>query len=305
MAAWIMHAAVQFTSHNHNSVSPFFIINHHTNAICWKNGIALHWCRSSEVCDTSRVCYNWDMSWKGCSDYGGGVLLKKKSGKVRAVADSARVEGQEQKYEVRVCVNTSCRRSGALQTLDVLRSLAPPNASVESCSCLGRCGAGPNLVVLPAEIFVSHCNTASHVARLLEVQCGAYDHENNLKALALKQQGNAAFEHGNLSLAESLYSEAIQLRPSGGLHFLYANRSAVKLEKGDLESSLKDALEAVQLAPMWAGAYLRQGEAYTVMGKYAEALSVYAKACSFDTSLRRSKSFQHKVQKLEAACNTV
>lgn len=62
-------------------------------------------------------------------------------------------------------------------------------------------------MVLPAEIFVSHCTTAAHTARLLAAQCGASDPENNLIALSLKEQGNKAFECGNAAQAELLYSQ--------------------------------------------------------------------------------------------------
>lgn len=54
---------------------------------------------------------------------------------------------------------------------------------------------------------MSHCNTAAHAARLLALECGASNPENNLKALGLKQLANKAFERGNLSEAEELYTE--------------------------------------------------------------------------------------------------
>eukprot|EP00250_Pteridium_aquilinum_P008685 c18132_g1_i1 orf=38-622(+) len=114
---------------------------------------------------------------------------------------------EELQYELRICTNRTCRKSGSLQTLEILRGLASPNIAVESCGCLGRCGMGPNLVVLPAEIFVGHCNTVSHAARLLALQCGLSDPDNNLKALALKQQGNKAFESGDILGAEKLFSQ--------------------------------------------------------------------------------------------------
>lgn len=75
------------------------------------------------------------------------------------------------------------------------------------CVIAGKCGNGPNLVILPVEMMVSHCNTAAHAARLLALQCGASNPENNLKALSLKQQANKAFERGNLSEAEALYTQ--------------------------------------------------------------------------------------------------
>jgi hypothetical protein len=55
-------------------------------------------------------------------------------------ADASRDREQkmrEQHHEIRVCINKTCRKSGSLETLDVIRSLAPPNVTVESCSCIG------------------------------------------------------------------------------------------------------------------------------------------------------------------------
>lgn len=43
-----------------------------------------------------------------------------------------------QHHEIRVCINKTCRKSGSLETLDFIRSLAPPNVTVESCSCIGK-----------------------------------------------------------------------------------------------------------------------------------------------------------------------
>lgn len=216
---------------------------------------------------------------------------------MQAKASGVDEEGQ---YEVRVCTNRTCRKSGSLQTLELLRGLASPNVAVESCGCLGRCGSGPNLVVLPAGIFVSHCNTGAHVARLLALQCGLSVPDNNLKALALKQQGNKAFESGDITGAEKLFSQAIELQPSGGLHLLYANRSATRLAKSDANAALEDAMHAAGLAPKWHMPLLRQGEAYMLIGDYHAAQDAFKKALLLDPSLRRSKYYQNKIRELES-----
>lgn len=207
---------------------------------------------------------------------------------------------ESRNLEIRVCSNKACRKSGSIQTLDVIKSLAPANVSVESCGCLGKCGNGPNLVILPAELMVSHCSTAAHAARLLAVQCGAVNPENNLAALALKEQANKAFEHGNVQQAEELYTQAIEMNPSGGLHFIYANRSAARLAKGDLAGAVEDAKQAAVIAPQWAGALVRQAEALTAVKNYPDALAAYQAASRLDASIRRSRPFQHKVRELQA-----
>lgn len=201
--------------------------------------------------------------------------------------------------EIRVCVNRACAKSGSRETLNFFTGLAPPDVKVKSCGCLGHCGSGPNLVVLPAEIFVGHCGTASHAAHLLAIQCGASDPENNLTALSLKEQGNKEFESGNLVRAEQLFSQAINLNPSGGQHFLYSNRSAVRLAMGDNVSSLADAKEASRIAPNWHVACLRQGDAYFALVEYEAAEHAYLSALAIEPSLRRSKSFKGRLQKLK------
>ncbi|KAL3689711.1 hypothetical protein R1sor_016020 [Riccia sorocarpa] len=200
--------------------------------------------------------------------------------------------------EIRVCTNRSCRRLGSLQTLDVLRSLAPPGVAVEPCGCLGNCGSGPNLVVLPAELVIRHCSTAMHAARLLELQCGAADPVTNLKALHLKELGNKSFQQGNHEQAERYYSEAIELNPSGGIHFLYGNRSAVRLARGDDAGALDDAEQAVRILPTWSVAHLRKVDVYLQMGALENAELACSSALRLDPSLRRSKSFQAKVKQI-------
>lgn len=69
-----------------------------------------------------------------------------RNSRVIGVRANAATEGQ---HEIRVCINTTCKKSGSLETLDVIRSLAPPNVTVESCSCLGKC---------PISIFVNEYN---------------------------------------------------------------------------------------------------------------------------------------------------
>ncbi|KAG6552918.1 hypothetical protein Mapa_005574 [Marchantia paleacea] len=202
-------------------------------------------------------------------------------------------------HEIKVCTQKACRKSGSLQTLDVLRSLAPSDVAVDSCGCLGKCGLGPNLVVLPGQLIVSHCSTAAHAARLMDLQCGAADPATNLKALGLKEQGNKSFQVGDLERAEKFYSEAIELKPSGGLHFIYGNRSAARLATGDSEGALEDATQAAILAPLWSGSHLRKADAYVQRGDFVNAKKACSRALQLDPTLRRSKSLQAKLKQIE------
>lgn len=119
--------------------------------------------------------------------------------------------------DIRVCTNRTCRRQGSLQTLQTLSALAPPNVSVNSCGCLGRCGAGPNLAALPEDgggvILVGHCGTPSRAAQVLVglLSCGLDSDDaaakTGLEALELRKRAENESDKGNLSLAEQLLSQ--------------------------------------------------------------------------------------------------
>lgn len=83
---------------------------------------------------------------------------------------------------------------------------------MKSCGCLGRCGAGPNLVVLPEAAFIGHCGTAARASELMASLCGGgWDPSNNLAALALRKNGEGELEKGNYSEAEVLLSQVKDL----------------------------------------------------------------------------------------------
>lgn len=121
-----------------------------------------------------------------------------------------------EKVEIRVCVNRTCNRMGSREILAVLSDISPPEVSVTSCGCLGRCGAGPNLAVLPEGTLVGHCGTPARAAELLAGVCGgvrggaegSFDPWKNLEALALRRKGEAELvDGGNPAEAEALLSQ--------------------------------------------------------------------------------------------------
>lgn len=155
--------------------------------------------------------------------------------------------------EVRICGNTTCRRQGSLQVLDAARELAPDGLTVRRTGCLGRCGAGPNLVLLPSELLVAHCSTASHLARLLERQLpGDAGKEVAVlyRALELRLRGNGALERGDAAAALVDYTRVLEeVNPPRHRHLVLANRSAARLKLGDSQGALDDALAAQACAP--------------------------------------------------------
>lgn len=57
------------------------------------------------------------------------------------------------RISVLVCQHLTCRKQGAARVLANFRALNPPNAIYEGCGCLGNCGNGPMVFILPARIW--------------------------------------------------------------------------------------------------------------------------------------------------------
>ncbi|XP_073142955.1 uncharacterized protein [Henckelia pumila] len=203
-----------------------------------------------------------------------------------------------QKIEIRVCTNRTCRKQGSLDVLQVLSGIAPPSVAVNSCGCLGKCGLGPNLVILPEAVFVGHCGTPKKAANTMAYVCGIGDYEVEssvikcLEALALRKRAEAEMERGDFSQAHTLLTQAIDFKPFGGAHTLYKNRSAARLAMGDVSGALEDAKEALTLAPHYPQAYICEGDVFMAMDRFDTAEESYSIALELDPSIRRSKSFK-------------
>lgn len=55
----------------------------------------------------------------------------------------------ENKPSILVCQGRCCRKDGSKQVLKAFESETPPDVKIIPCGCLGQCGNGPNIVVLP------------------------------------------------------------------------------------------------------------------------------------------------------------
>ncbi|KAJ9537444.1 hypothetical protein OSB04_030177 [Centaurea solstitialis] len=203
--------------------------------------------------------------------------------------------------EIRVCTSKTCRRQGSMESLQVLSGIAPPNISVASCGCLGRCGAGPNLVVLPSATFVNHCATAARAAQIMAIVTGSDlgVWNNALRALSVRKKAEIYMEKGDFATAEAMLTQALDLNPVGGIHHIYRNRSAARLALNNTVAALEDAIEASTLAPKDPEAYICKGDALMGMEQFEAAGDSYSMALQLDPSIRRSKSFKARIAKLE------
>ncbi len=57
---------------------------------------------------------------------------------------------------VLVCQHETCPKQGAAAVAQAFRSQVPADVVVENVGCLGQCGSGPMVVVLPEDIWYGH-----------------------------------------------------------------------------------------------------------------------------------------------------
>lgn len=91
----------------------------------------------------------------------------------------------------------------------------------------------------------------------------------------LKDQGNEAFQAGDVQLAISYFSQAIDLDPDN--HIFYSNRSAAFMKADSISKALHDAEKCVELAPDWAKGYSRLGVAQQSLKRFDAAMDSFKK----------------------------
>ncbi|MDJ0797117.1 MAG: (2Fe-2S) ferredoxin domain-containing protein [Calothrix sp. MO_167.B12] len=56
---------------------------------------------------------------------------------------------------VRICQNRTCRKQGAVDVLAAFEALSIPGVKIMASGCLGHCGNGPMVLVLPDTVWYS------------------------------------------------------------------------------------------------------------------------------------------------------
>jgi (2Fe-2S) ferredoxin len=56
---------------------------------------------------------------------------------------------------VLVCQNRTCLKDGSAQVLAALQAYNIPGVTVSGTGCLGQCGSGPMILVMPDQIWYS------------------------------------------------------------------------------------------------------------------------------------------------------
>ncbi len=55
--------------------------------------------------------------------------------------------------EILICQQRTCRKQGSAKVMAAFQTDNNPDIVVTGCGCLGKCGNGPNVLVLPAETW--------------------------------------------------------------------------------------------------------------------------------------------------------
>lgn len=131
--------------------------------------------------------------------------------------------------------------------------------------------------------------------------CGADsdDAKKSLEALALRKKAEIDLEKGSFLNAESLLSQAIELKPIGGINIIYKDRSRARLALSKYAEALEDAREALTFSTQYVEGHICQGDAFLAMNQFDLAEKSYLIALDIDPSIRRSKSFKARVAKLQ------
>ena len=202
---------------------------------------------------------------------------------------------------MRVCRNRTCSRQGSRQVLKFAEDLALTDVTAIECGCLGSCGLGPNVAVVPISenasrrpVLLHHVSTFSDLVEVLRSVCEAELDDDAIRATELRILGNQAAHNEDLQLAIQLYTEALLLGPRHGKHLLLSNRSAARLASGDVHAAVDDAREATGCCPDdFTTAAVRLADAQFALGRYDESLEALMEGGRRHPSWTKSLEFRN------------
>ena len=124
---------------------------------------------------------------------------------------------------------------------------------------------------------ISKVTLAFAIACLLTIRSAPVFSQN---AEQLYQQGIAAYDRGNLSEAESIFSQVVKIDPNNADAYIYLGIALRK--QGKLDQAIAAYEKAIQLDSNDALAYYNLGLALRQQGKLDQAIANYEKAIQLD-----------------------
>jgi len=209
-----------------------------------------------------------------------------------------------------VCVNKTCKRQGSVQIAQLASDFAVPGVVATTCGCLGNCGAGPNVTVIPVgtnkestpPMLLHHISTPAKLASMLSAVCGANIDGNVLRMTELRVAGNAAAHAGDVERAIELYTEALDFNHTTGVHLLLSNRSAARLASGDALGAVEDASRAVECCPDdFVVAAIRLADSLFALQRFSESLEALEAGARRNPSWGKSKEYRDLFREVDKA----
>ena len=107
----------------------------------------------------SALCYSYVFGY---------LLITTKMSNISQSSHSPQTDANSAARCVRVCQNRTCRKQGAAQVLAAFTALPVPDVTVTASGCLGQCGNGPMVLVLPDMVW--YCGVRPHEVPLVVEQ---------------------------------------------------------------------------------------------------------------------------------------
>jgi (2Fe-2S) ferredoxin len=70
----------------------------------------------------------------------------------------------DRQEQILICQNRTCKQQGSIEVLTAFQTQATSKFPVRGCGCLGQCGNGPMVLVLPEEIWYSQVHPGEVIA---------------------------------------------------------------------------------------------------------------------------------------------
>ncbi len=73
-------------------------------------------------------------------------------------------------HQILVCQNRTCRKQGSTQVLEAFQAAATVETEIKATGCLGHCGSGPMVVILPEEIWYNQVEPEDAVTVIEKIE---------------------------------------------------------------------------------------------------------------------------------------
>ncbi|MGB3536092.1 MAG: (2Fe-2S) ferredoxin domain-containing protein [Microcoleaceae cyanobacterium] len=73
-------------------------------------------------------------------------------------------------HQILVCQNRTCRKQGSTQVLEAFQAVATSEIEIKATGCLGHCGNGPMVVILPEEMWYNQVEPEDAVTIIEKIE---------------------------------------------------------------------------------------------------------------------------------------